>query len=128
MTALNKDISREYRAGDLVIVGLEKAAVVRQGSLLQIAADGFVKAAVKAANATYFGVSEEGKTGGAADGDVTVQVRRKGAFYFARSGTAARGKKAYVLDDNTVTDVAAGASACGLIIDTDDDGVWVELD
>ena len=128
MTALSKNISREHRPAEFVSAGLEKMAVVRQGSLLQIAGDGYVKAAVKGANITYFGVSEEGKTGGAADGDVTVRVRRRGAFYFANSGTAVRGKKAFVLDDNTVTDVSAGASSCGLIIDTDDNGVWVELD
>ena len=129
MTALSANVSREYRPGEVVEnVPLAKTKTVYQGSLLEIDSSGNVQAATKASSKVYYGVSEEKATGGAAHGDVKIRVRRKGTFYFAKTGTAVRGKKAYVADDNTITDVATGASSCGTIIDTDAKGVWVELD
>ena len=129
MTALTGNISRDYRAGEVIDgVGLQASVTVHQGSLLEIDANGRVKPAAKAASKTYFGVAETAAANGATAGAETVRVRRKGTFLFAKTGTAVVGKAAYVVDDNTVTDVSTSATACGTIIDTDTAGVWVELD
>ena len=130
MTALTQNISRPYREGDTVSgAGVQAGAHVRQGSRLEIDGSGHVAPAVKGADKSYYGVAlTEGKNTGGAAGAVTVTVRLKGAFRFAKTGTAAVGKTAYLADDDTVTDVAAGASACGRIVDADDLGVWVDLE
>lgn len=128
MTALSKNISRTWRDGDIVTVPVAASSNVRQGSLVEIDG-GNVKPAVKAANKVIFGVAIEpaDNTSGAAAA-IEVAVRRNGAHRFAKDATAVVGKDAYVVDDNTVTDKAAGSSKCGVIIDSDDDGVWVQID
>ena len=131
MSALSRDVSRPVRAGAIVAhVPVQAAAHVRMGSLLQIDGSGNVKPATKGASLTYYGVAESpaDNTGGAAGAISVESVRISGCAHFAKSGTAVRGKKAYVVDDNTVTDVATGATACGRIVDSDGDGVWVELE
>lgn len=130
MTALAADVDRPVREG-LVVAGvpLQAGVRVRQGSLLEIDAAGRVRPAAKGQGKTYFGVAlgPADNTGGAA-GALSVDVRRRATVHMAKTGTAVRGKKAYAADDNTVTDASAGATACGRIVDADDDGVWVELD
>ncbi len=127
MTALTRNISRDWRTGEVVTVPVAASAHVRQGSLLEIDG-GHVKPAVKAANMVIFGVAiESADNSSGSAGDLKVAVRRRGAFRFEKDATAARGKEAYVVDDNTVTDKAAGASKCGVIIDKDGDGVWVDI-
>ena len=129
MTALADNAGRPYRDGIYVAdVPLQASTTVYQGSLVEIDAAGRVAPAAKAEGKTYFGVAFGYAKNGSTAGEERVDVRRKGAFYFTKTGTAVVGKKAYVADDNTVTDVAAGATACGRIIDADADGVWVELD
>lgn len=129
MTALANNISRPYRDGNTVSSRpVAAGANVRQGSYVEIDAAGHVAPGTKAVNKAYYGVAltPRDNTGGAA-GAGTVTVRRIGSFHFSRDGTAEVGKLAYLVDDNTVTDVAAGASVCGLIIDSDADGVWVDI-
>ncbi len=129
MTALAKNISRAWRDGELVErVPVAASADIRQGVLLEIDGSGRVKPATKGAGKTYYGVADEpaDNTGGAA-GAINVRVKRRGVWLFEKTGTAVRGKDAYVADDNTVTDASTGASKCGVIVDTGDDGVWVEL-
>lgn len=128
MTALSANQSRARRDGDVAVFGVQAAANVRQGSLLEIDGDGNVKPATKAADKVYVGVAlEPADNTGGAKGAIKVTVRLRGAFRFTKTGTAAVGKTAYVADDNTVTDVAAGASKVGRIIDSDSGGVWVNL-
>lgn len=129
MTALTENTGRNYSDGDIVGgVPLAKGAQVFEGSLLEIDGNGNVQAATKGNNKTYFGVAQEGadNTGGNA-GDVHVTTRLAGMFRFAKTGTAVRGKTAYVADDDTVTDVAAGATACGRIVDVRGSDVMVLL-
>lgn len=129
MTALSENVGRPHREGLAVDnVPLQANATVYQGSLLEIDAAGRVAPATKAANKVYFGIALDGAANGATAGEEKVDVARPRVAHFAKTGTAVRGKKAYVADDNTVTDVAAGATAVGTIIDSDDDGVWVDLD
>lgn len=131
MAGLAQNISRLWR-GDpgriIERVPLAASAKIYAGSALEIDAAGRVAPATKAAAKTYFGIALEGvdNSSGKA-GDLSVRVRHRSTVHFAKTGTAVRGKAAYIADDNTVTDVAAGASKVGQIVDTDDDGVWVDM-
>ena len=128
MADLAQDVSRPWRDGDLVEgVGLQASATVYAGAVLEIDASGNVAKATKAANKAHFGVAVTGGKNGTTAGETKIAVRRKATVHLAKTGTAVRGKAAYVADDQTVTDVAAGASKLGQIVDTDDDGVWVDM-
>ena len=129
MAALTVDRATPIRDGEIVIAPVAATARIYQGALVEIDATGHVSPATKAADKTYFGIalSPADNTGGAA-GAIEVALRRKVTAHFAIDTTAVRGKDAYVVDDQTVTDVATGASKCGVIVDTDDDGAWVDLD
>ena len=84
--------------------------------------------------ATYraVGIATEGVTGGAADGDVTVVVEG-GAYAFANSAGADAitkthiGKRAFIVDDQTVACLSAGATRAqaGIVLDVTSEGVWV---
>ena len=129
MAAQTKDASRPWRAGEIVEkVGLQAGSKAFAGSLLEIDAAGDVAPATKAADKVYFGAAMAGgdNTGGVA-GAVTIPVRRRATVLLKKTGTAVRGKAAYVADDQTVTDVAAGASKVGQIVDVVDEGVWVDM-
>ncbi len=129
MAAQTQDVSRPWREGDIVAgVPLQAAARVYAGGVVEIDGSGNVKAATKAAAKTYYGVAVTGadNSSGSA-GDETISVRRNATVHLAKTGTAVRGKTAYLADDQTVTDAAAGASKVGRIVDVDSDGVWVDM-
>ena len=133
MAALTADRNTPYRDGELVSFKVKAAAKIYAGSIV-VSDAGYAKPGVKAENLVYLGRAEEfvDNTNGS-DGDVSVLVRRGRAFKWANAGGANAaaqadvGKPAYIFDDQTVTDVAAGASKMGnaIILAVDSDGVWV---
>ena len=130
MAAQTQDVSRSWREGNIVAgVPLKDAAKIYAGSVVEIDGSGDISPAAKAASLkVYYGVAITGAdntTGG--DGDETIDVRTDATVHLAITGTAVRGKAAYIADDQTVTDVATGASKVGRIVDVDDDGVWVNM-
>ena len=131
MTALAANVSRPWREGDVVELPVQAGANVRQGSYVELDAAGRAAPAAKgAANESYAGVAiaPADNTGGAAAA-LTVEVRRRGTFEFAITGTAVPGKLAYLEDDNTVTDANAGRSVCGLIVaSAGAEAVWVDIE
>ena len=95
-------------------------------------AEGYAIPGKKAAGLTAAGRAEETVTNSGADGAVSIRVSR-GVFVFNNTGTAANkiGSKhllglCYIEDDQTVTALATGASAAGLVVRVDDSGVAVE--
>ena len=113
-----------------------KAGVKIYAGAIVVSDAGYAKPGVKAENLIYLGRAEEqvdNSATGAADGDKSVVVRRGRAFKWANAAGANAiaqadvGKPAYIFDDQTVTDVAAGASKAGdaIILAVDDDGVWI---
>ena len=137
MAALTEPRDTIRRDGELIQFGIKKNSTVHQGALIEFNS-GYVQPAVKAANKVIAGVAEEsGAIGNAdtdSDGDVKILVRRRGMFKFANSaganaiGAGDVGKNAYITDDQTVTDTAAGSSIVGRIIAVDaDGGIWVEI-
>lgn len=131
MAALAKDRNTPVRPGDILVAGVKKGAKIHAGSLVAKAAGGYAVPATKAQNLVVLGRAEQAVTGGAADGDVTVEVRR-GTFRWANApgggaiDASLVGEQAHILDDQTVTKTAAGSTPAGKIVAVDSDGVWVE--
>ena len=129
MAAQTESVARPRRDGRVVEdVDLQAGAKVYAGALLEIDATGHVAPATKAAAKVYFGIADAAadNTGGVA-GAVKVRVRLRVTALFVKDGTAVPGKAAYVVDDQTVTDVATGASKVGQIVAAGDDGIWVDM-
>lgn len=119
------------------------SAIILQSALVVMAGAGARAArtgqggtdALKAADAATYravGIAVDSVTGGAADGDVSVDVEA-GAFNFVNSaGTDAitradAGKRAFIVDDQTVARTSAGntRAQAGIILDVTSEGVWV---
>ena len=131
MTPLAGNVSRPWREGGIVVLPVQAGAHVRQGSYVEADGAGRVAPAAKGTSGErYVGVAlgEADNAGGAA-GALSVEIRRKGAFRFATTGTAVPGKLAQLEDDDTVTDDATGRQPCGLIIAADGGShVWVDIE
>lgn len=129
MASQTRNEDRPHRDGAIVGAVPAQANVhIYQGALVEIDGNGRVKPAAAGGDKAYFGIAlDECDNNPGTAGQRSVDVRRRGAVRMQKSGTAVVGKRAYVVDDQTVTDDDAGRSAAGIIIDADDDGVWVEL-
>ena len=115
---------------------LQSALVILAGAAARAARTGQGGTdTLKAADAATYhvvGVALEGVTGGAADGDVSVEVEA-GAFNFVNSAgvdaitRADIGSRAFVVDDQTVARSSAGGTRAqaGIILDVTSEGVWV---
>ena len=133
MAALAKDRNTPRREDELISVPVKAATKIYAGSLVAKAAGGYAAPAKKAADLVVLGRAEElADNSSGKDGDIKVLVRR-GIFRWANSAGAGKiaateigEKKAYVVDDQTVTKTAAGSTAAGTITDVDAEGVWVE--
>ncbi len=131
MTALTNDRHTPRRDGDLISIPVKAATTIYAGAMV-IADAGYAAPGKTAENLVFLGRAEEfadNSAGGA--GDVSIRVRRPGVFRWENSAGAGAiaqaevGSKAYMVDDQTVTKTAAGATAIGTILEVDDDGVWV---
>ena len=133
MTALAAGKATAIREGAIATVRLAPNTTIYQGALLQIA-NGLVSPATKGGNLRYWGIALDAGVSGAAD-DVRIETRLGVTAHLATDATldtdaekrAALGAAAYVVDDQTVSTTAAGSTSAGVIVDFDDDGVWVRL-
>ena len=96
-------------------------------------ADGYAIPGKKAAGLTAAGRAEQTIENTGGDGEQFIRVAR-GVFVFDNTTTAANKitqahllKPCYIEDDQTVTALADGASAAGMVIHVDADGVAVEI-
>jgi len=114
--------------------GAKDNAVIHQGALLVVAADGFIAPATTATGLVGAGVAQESvdNTGGA-DGAKKIKFR-SGIFKFVKDGTATPvqadvGNLAYAVDDQTIanTDGTGTRSKVGSIYRVESDGVWVAI-
>jgi hypothetical protein len=131
LTADRNTLSTE---GVLITVPVAAGAKIFAGALVAANATGYAQPGAVATTLTYIGRAEQyaDNTGGAA-GAITVQVRRKRAFYWQNSGTdpvtqASLGKTAYIVDDQTVSATNGGntQSAAGIVVGLDANGVWID--
>ncbi len=131
--------------GGLLSAGVAAGAACLQGGLA-ILASGFARpgragqgadAAAQANNAATYraaGVFQQSVNGGAADGAVRVDIQE--GRWLMRNGAggdaltvADRGRRCFVIDDNTVGKTNPNNTRCvaGVVIDVDDTGVMVDI-
>ena len=132
--ALTEDRNTPMQDGELIAVPVATTKKIFAGSLVAANASGYATPGAVATTLTYLGRAEEqvdNTTG--ANGDKTVNVRRKKAFKWKNHGAdlvtqAELGKVCYIVDDETVakTNGTSTRSAAGTVVGIDSDGVWVE--
>ena len=126
------------RRGGVFQMPVARGAVIEDGTIV-VSDGGYAKPGRLAPGLIYLGRadssaddSEEATGVPGGSGELTVLVRRDGWFQWSSVAGADAitqadvGKTAYIHDDRTVTRNEAGASPAGLIIDVDEEGVWVE--
>ena len=135
MAALNtaRDTTEIANGAKHLVLPVKADTTIHQGSLVAIGADGYAIPGKKAANLKAAGRAEETVENKGGDGEAFVKVSR-GVFVFDNTATTANKLTAahvlgpcYIEDDQTVTALATGSSAAGLVIRVDDEGVAVEV-
>lgn len=137
MTALTKNVARQSRDAEIVEYPVKAGAKCYQGGIVEITA-GNAEPATGGANKLIGGIAIEfadNSASGAANGDVTVKVRRKGALLLPMKSShkPAIGAIAYIVDDNEVSSDAAN-TRLGYVIGwdapllADATHAWVDLD
>ena len=126
-----RDTAQAAREGKCLSLPVKADAVIYQGALVAVGADGYAIPAKKAESLRAAGRAEEtaDNTGGS-DGAVNVTVSR-GAFIWENSGTNQVAVKdllgpCYMEDDQTVGNLSTGASPAGIVLAVTDEGVLVE--
>ena len=132
MVAQTQARMTDERSGDARSLPVKAGVTIYQGSMVAILA-GVAVAAIESAAIYCAGRAEETVTGGAADGDVRINVK-SGVFRYANDATdmitaADIGSSCYAADDQTVskTDNVGTRSVAGTIFDVDAMGVWVRF-
>lgn len=135
MAALSnvRDTSEIANDGKTLALPVKGSTTIYQGALVALDANGYAVPGKKAAGLTAAGRAEETVVNSGADGDEIIRVTR-GVFVFENTSTTANKitaahvlKPCYIENDQTVTALATGASAAGLVIRVDDEGVAVEI-
>ena len=124
--ALTANKGTLLRDGRQFEYGVKAGAAIFAGALCE-ASGNYAKKAEKGANKHNLGIAQRKVTGGAADGDEKVTVRRRIAakFKVVAGNIPALGAQAYVEDDETVHSDATGRTALGETLAVESDGVWV---
>lgn len=101
MTALAEDKKTEYREGVELDFLVKSGSQIYAGALVMVDADGLLIPGADTASCTFAGLAMENVLG---DGTLRCRVRTTGAVKVVTSGLtqAAVGKKAYLVDDQTV--------------------------
>lgn len=135
MAALTKerDTTEIMQDAKFLYLPVKGGTTIYQGALVALDANGYAIPGKKATGLTAAGRAEETVENKGADGEAFIRVSR-GVFVFNNTATtsnkigAARVlKPCYIEDDQTVTALATGASAAGLVVRVDEDGVAVEI-
>ena len=138
MAALNdvRATSELLQESKFLSLPVKAKTTIYQGGLVVLDADGYAIPGKKAAGLTAAGRAEQTIENTGGDGEQYFQWFRvaRGVFVFDNTTTAANKitqahllKPCYIEDDQTVTALADGASAAGMVIHVDADGVAVEI-
>lgn len=135
MAALTKerDTTEIMQDAKFLYLPVKGGATIYQGALVALDANGYAIPGKKATGLTAAGRAEETVENKGADGEAFIRVAR-GVFVFNNTATTSNKigaahvlKSCYIEDDQTVTALATGASAAGLVVRVDEDGVAVEI-
>lgn len=135
MAALTKerDTTEIMQDAKLLYLPVKGGTTIYQGALVALDANGYAIPGKKATGLTAAGRAEETVENKGADGEAFIRVAR-GVFVFNNTATTSNKigaahvlKPCYIEDDQTVTALATGASAAGLVVRVDEDGVAVEI-
>lgn len=135
MAALTKerDTTEIMQDAKFLYLPVKGGTTIYQGALVALDANGYAIPGKKATGLTAAGRAEETVENKGADGEAFIRVAR-GVFVFNNTATTSNKigvahvlKPCYIEDDQTVTALATGASAAGLVVRVDEDGVAVEI-
>jgi len=120
MGALSTDRNTVRKQGDYAAYPVKGGATVYAGSLVCIDANGYALPGADTAGYRFVGVARGYADNSAgSDGDVSIEVWRRGCFEFACAGMtlADVGGSVYVLDDQTVGLAATATNdiPCGAV-------------
>lgn len=112
--ALSANTIRSYSLGQKNQLPVKASAVVYVGSAVG-SSGGYARALV--AGDKFMGFALEKKTGGSADGDITIEVQSEGVIQVAVSSAAVTdiGKRVYASDDGTFTFTQGSNSPIGTV-------------
>ena len=130
MTALAADRNTKRRDAEIANYPVAASATIYAGSMVCVKDDGYVTPAANTAGYIFVGIAEEQvDNSSGSDGDLTVNVRRVGAYNLVSSGLAItdEGSAVYVTDDQTVSTTPANVY-CGHILDyVSATEAWVDI-
>ncbi len=135
MAALNdvRDTSELMQDAKFLNLPVKAKTTIYQGGFVVLDADGYAIPGKKATGLIAAGRAEQTIENTGDDGEQFIRVAR-GVFVFDNTATAANKitqahllKPCYIEDDQTVTALADGASAAGIVVHVDADGVAVEI-
>ena len=135
MAALTKerDTTEIMQDAKFLYLPVKGGTTIYQGALVALDANGYAIPGKKATGLTAAGRAEETVENKGADGEAFIRVSR-GVFVFNNTATTSNKigaahvlKPCYIEDDQPVTALATGASAAGLVVRVDEDGVAVEI-
>lgn len=118
MAALTADRKTTRKEGIIGHHAVKAATTIYQGSLVCIDASGWAVPASDTPGLIFVGVAvSRADNASGANGDIDVQVYRKGLYSFAASGLtrANEGDAVYVTDDQTVQTSSANVT-CGVLV------------
>ena len=133
MAALTNVRDTSELGGKYIALPVKGATTIYQGSIVAIDATGYAIPGKKATGLKAAGRAEETVENKGGDGEAVIRVAR-GVFVFNNTATTSNKigaahvlKPCYIEDDQTVTALSTGASAAGLVVRVDEDGVAVEI-
>ena len=135
MAALTKerDTTEIMQDAKFLYLPVKGGTTIYQGALVALDANGYAIPGKKATGLTAAGRAEETVENKGADGEAFIRVAR-GVFVFNNTATTSNKigaahvlKPCYIEADQPVTALATGASAAGLVVRVDEDGVAVEI-
>lgn len=136
MTAATAERNTAQRAADLRQLAMKAATKIFAGTMVAVDSSGWAVPASTATTLKVVGRAEKTADNSAgANGDITVLVRRDGAYRFSNSTSTDAialsdiGTTCYAVDDQTVakTNGTNTRSAAGTVYDVDSLGVWVRF-
>ncbi len=132
--SLSADRMTAHKDGEILVPGVAASTKIYGGGITAVNAAGYALPAADAVGLKVIGKAEEQvDNSSGANGDKTVEVRRKKAFIFKNSGTNAVTiahlfTNVYVEDDETVSSSGGTNSiVAGKCLDVTSEGVLVEI-